>query len=277
MAKRDKAEAEALVCRMAQSEHPAAVLPDWIDAAQWGLVIGALEVGLARSAADLQSVQMLRNIRFRGAGEIADWDVFDPLCLHLLIRRRSDQQALASARLRRVQGGAEVTSCYCARVYDLTALAQSNRCCLEIGRICIDAAHVHDPDVLRALLAGLTRLAQQAQADILMGCASFRGADPVRHGAALAYLATHHLGPAALRPGRGAGQVFDLPSGAGVTQMTGLRHVPALLRLYLGLGGWVSDHAVLDPDLDTLHVFAAVEVAAIPQARLQALQHLAQG
>jgi hypothetical protein len=40
------------------------------------------------------------------------------------------------------------------------------------------------------------------------------------------------------------------------------------------LGGWVSDHAVIDPDLDTLHVFTAVEVARIPPARARALRAL---
>ncbi|MBA4351813.1 MAG: ornithine-acyl-ACP acyltransferase, partial [Rhodobacter sp.] len=35
---------------------------------------------------------------------------------------------------------------------------------------------------------------------------------------------------------------------------------------------WVSDHAVLDPDLDTLHVFTAVEIAAIPPVRARLLR-----
>ena len=30
------------------------------------------------------------------------------------------------------------------------------------------------------------------------------------------------------------------------------------------MGGWVSDHAVRDPGLGTLHVFTAVEIARIP-------------
>jgi hypothetical protein len=42
------------------------------------------------------------------------------------------------------------------------------------------------------------------------------------------------------------------------------------------MGGWVSDHAVLDPDLDTTHVFTALTIAAIPAPRTRALRALAQ-
>ena len=56
-----------------------------------------------------------------------------------------------------------------------------------------------------------------------------------------------------------------------------MRHMPPLLRTYLGMGGWVSDHAVIDRDLDTLHVFTGVEVGAIPDRRKRALRALAGG
>ena len=46
--------------------------------------------------------------------------------------------------------------------------------------------------------------------------------------------------------------------------------MPPLLRSYLAMGGWVSDHAVVDRDLDTLHVFTGLEIGAIPPARARA-------
>ncbi len=52
------------------------------------------------------------------------------------------------------------------------------------------------------------------------------------------------------------------------------KNVPPLLRMYLAMGGWVSDHAVIDRGLDTLHVLVAVPVADIPPARLRALTAL---
>ena len=36
--------------------------------------------------------------------------------------------------------------------------------------------------------------------------------------------------------------------------------LPPLLKFYLRLGGKVSDHAVIDRDLDTLHVFTYLDL-----------------
>jgi L-ornithine Nalpha-acyltransferase len=47
--------------------------------------------------------------------------------------------------------------------------------------------------------------------------------------------------------------------------------MPPLLRSYLAMGGWVSDHAVVDRDLNTLHVFTGLEIRAIPEARARRL------
>ena len=54
-----------------------------------------------------------------------------------------------------------------------------------------------------------------------------------------------------------------------------LHQMPPLLRTYLGMGGWVSDHAVIDRAMQTLHVFTGVEIAAIPPARVRALRAVA--
>ncbi len=50
------------------------------------------------------------------------------------------------------------------------------------------------------------------------------------------------------------------------------RPMPPLLRTYLAMGGWVSDHAVIDRALHTLHVLTVVEIAKIPPARAKALR-----
>jgi hypothetical protein len=38
------------------------------------------------------------------------------------------------------------------------------------------------------------------------------------------------------------------------------------------MGGWVSDHAVIDKQMDTLHVFTGLEISAIPDARKKLLR-----
>ncbi len=52
--------------------------------------------------------------------------------------------------------------------------------------------------------------------------------------------------------------------------------MPPLLRSYLLMGGWVSDHAVVDRQMNTLHVFTGLEISAIPAARKRLLRAVAQ-
>ena len=51
--------------------------------------------------------------------------------------------------------------------------------------------------------------------------------------------------------------------------------MPPLLRTYLIMGGWVSDHAVVDRQMNTLHVFTGLEIGAIPPARKKLLRAVA--
>jgi putative hemolysin len=53
-----------------------------------------------------------------------------------------------------------------------------------------------------------------------------------------------------------------------------MRRMPPLLKTYLMMGGWVSDHAVVDAQMNTLHVFTGVEIGSIPPARKRLLRAL---
>ena len=54
-----------------------------------------------------------------------------------------------------------------------------------------------------------------------------------------------------------------------------LQVMPPLLRAYLAMGGWVSDHAVVDRQMNTLHVFTGLETGAIPESRKRLLRAVA--
>ena len=54
-----------------------------------------------------------------------------------------------------------------------------------------------------------------------------------------------------------------------------MRAIPPLLRTYLAMGGWVSDHAVIDRQMNTIHVFTGVEIDRVPVARARALRAIA--
>jgi putative hemolysin len=167
----------------------------------------------------------------------------------------------------------QIGGSYSAQFYDLTPFSAQPGPMMELGRFCTHP-EASNPDVLRLALAAITRLVEGAGVTLMFGCSSFTGADPARHAEALAHLGRNHLAPVGQGPGRRGVACVTLPNLVADPRRA-LAALPPLLRSYLTMGGWVSDHAVIDPDLDTLHVFTAVEVARIPPARARALRALA--
>ena len=237
---------------------------------------GLYTAALISGDSDLTEAQALRHLAFRrhimpdlgAAGARGhDSDTFDPLCRHLLVREASGA-LVACCRILGFVQGQDLSSSYAAQVYDLTRLSAFPGMRLELGRFCLHPAR-HDPDILRLIWGALTAVVDSEAVTLLFGCSSFVGAEPGPHLPALAAL-RRHIGPAAYLPGpRAAGRVA-FPDGRGAPG-----GLPPLLRTYLTMGGWVSDHAVIDRDLDTLHVFTALPIARIPAARARALRAVA--
>lgn len=226
----------------------------------------------AETAQDLLSAQRLRHLCFRG-GEGLDADSHDATAQHWLVQDAGGG-LLACFRLIPVTMTDHLATCYSARFFDLAPMSGLPFPMLELGRFCI-RPDVADPDVLRLAWGALAGVVDDLGAGVLFGCTSFRGADPARHVPALSALASAHLGPPARRPQARGADAVPLPPGPPDDPRAALAGLPTLLRTYLGMGGWVADRAVPDPDLDTLVVFTAVEIAAIPPARARALRAIA--
>lgn len=189
----------------------------------------------------------LRARLFRNGAD--DRDPFDAEARHLTVDGPGG--AVACARVA-VQTGTAVLRGYTAQFYDLAPFAAHFPKVLEVGRVGI-LPEGADPDVPRLLLAALARIVEAEGIAALHGCSSFPS-----DGAGMARL-SGRTAPDAWRPRRRSPDAEPLPDTPGP--------LPPLLRAWLALGAGVSDHAVRDPDLDTLHVFTALPVAAIPPAR----------
>ncbi len=197
----------------------------------------------------------------------------DELSAHVMVE--NDAGLLAYFRVMLFGWGAGLELGYAARFYDVAPLSRYARPIAEMGRFCVAPGGVH-PDVLRLAWGTMTRMVDEAHAGLLVGCSSFRGAGWAAHRAGLALLAAEFLGPGEHLPGRKAAEVVDLRLAGPVgDRRAALAALPPLLRTYLGMGGWVSDHAVVDRELDTLHVFTCVEVDRVPPARAASLRALA--
>lgn len=235
------------------------------------LIRGLYVARLARSQADIAAALALRQLVFRtrrGLPDLSDADAFDTACDHILVTT-AQGTLVACCRVLRLPNGARADRSYSAQFYDLATLHQIPAPMIELGRFCLHPDH-SDPDILRLAWGFLTRLVDADQARLLFGCTSFDGADPAPHLPALAWLARRHLRPI---PSHAPARIALAPLAPQAPMLP--PPLPPLLRTYLTMGGWVSDHAVIDQDLNTLHVLTALDVACIPPARARALRALA--
>ncbi|WP_114964404.1 GNAT family N-acetyltransferase [Alkalilacustris brevis] len=250
------------------------------------LSMGRYRARFGTSAQDIDTARRLRHAAFiaarsggaEGAAAGRDGDALDSRCRHVLVEEAATGALVCCFRVLDLPRGTAIGSSYSAQFYDLSRLGAYPGRILEIGRFCIDPART-DPDILRMAWAFLTRLVDAQGIELLIGCSSFEGTDPARYAAAFGLLRARHLAPPRWRPaGRAPERVrFDALPGADDPPDTrrALRELPPLLRSYLTLGGWVSDHAVIDRQLDTLHVFTGLEIRAIPPARARLMRAVA--
>lgn len=240
------------------------------------LMRGRYLVRFAASGADVARAQALRGRAFRG-GRCSDADAYDGCCRHLLIEERASGTLVATSRLRAFRSGAEAGLSYAAQYYDLAPLSAFPDAMVELGRFCLHPER-HDPDILRLAWGAITACVDRERAGMLFGCVSFRGTDAAAYPDAFAALRAGHLGPARWLPGIKAGRVVRFgqwPEARPADPRAALAQMPPLLRSYLAMGGWVSDHAVVDAGLDTIHVFTALEVGRVPAARSRSLRLIA--
>jgi putative hemolysin len=243
---------------------------------------GAYTVRFACSVEDIQRCQQLRHRCFveQAGGEARvggiETDKFDSLCDHLMVE---DQAGLLMCcyRLMSITSGAEINSSYSAQYYDLERLSGYAAPMLELGRFCVDP-DIRDPDVLRIAWGMLAAVVDARSVGLLFGCSSFAGIDAGMYRQGLDLLAERHRAPKVWHPDVKASQVVHFGADAQVVtdRKLAMAQVPALLKTYLSMGGWVSDHAVIDTAMNTLHVFTGVEIANIPPARAKALRAVAE-
>lgn len=241
---------------------------------------GRYAARLAESEADLRAAQRLRYLAFiadTGAAprpEGLDADGFDGLCRHVLVEEVRTGALVCCFRLLPLRAGTEIGRSYSAQYYNLARLAAFDGPMVEMGRFCIHPAW-KDPDILRVAWGAMTRFVDAEGVEMLFGCSSFHGTEAEEYLDAFAMLKERHLAPKRWLPRVKAPNVFRF---ARVLRLRkpdlklAMLKMPPLLRSYLVMGGWVSDHAVVDRDLNTLHVFTGLEIRAIPPARKRLLR-----
>ena len=238
------------------------------------LTRGKYQAAVAASADELTEAQALRGLCFGKSGP--DTDTFDDICLHVLVRDVRSGTLVCCYRLLVLEDGSQVERCYSAQYYGLAALTEFQGRMVELGRFCIHPEWT-DPDILRVAWGAMTRLVDDQGIEMLFGCSSFAGTETERYLDAFAMLKARHLAPKRWLPRVKAPEIFRYAARLRrkPDAKKAMLKMPPLLRTYLMMGGWVSDHAVVDRQMNTLHVFTGLEIGAIPPARKKLLRAVA--
>ncbi len=243
---------------------------------------GRYAARLAETDADLATAQALRYLCFIANGgkereDRRDSDAFDSRCQHMLVEDTRSGELVCCFRLMPLAGGAEIGNCYSAQYYELDALRDFDGPMVEMGRFCIHP-DVKDADVLRVAWGAMTKFVDDHNVEMLFGCSSFWGTEAETYLDAFDVLAERHLAPKRWLPKVKAPKVVRFAAERlrrPLDRKMAMLRMPPLLKTYLLMGGWVSDHAVVDTDMNTLHVFTGLEIKAIPPARAKALRAVA--
>ncbi len=233
-----------------------------------GITAGSLEVIIANNAADIEAAQKLRYAVFceeRGAKPTAemalqkrDFDEFDDYCDHLLVVDHQPQggyRVVGTYRMLRREGAEKLGRFYSESEFDISAIKRCEDPILEVGRSCVHA-DFRGRAAMQLLWRGIGAYMNKFNIALLFGCASFHGVDPQEHRAALSYLHHYHLAPPELRsvalPSRYV--EMNLMPKEEIDVKRAFAGLPALIKGYLRLGGYIGQGAVIDAEYNTLDV-----------------------
>ncbi|MEM8790915.1 MAG: GNAT family N-acyltransferase [Pseudomonadota bacterium] len=246
---------------------------------------GKFRARLAETAEDVLACQHLRYLTFietrhvdRGTNDARlDTDEFDAYCSHVMVEETRTGQLVCCFRMLPMANGSEIWRSYAAKYYELSALETYPGKMVEMGRFCIHPAW-RDANILRVAWAAMTKFVDQEGVELLFGCSSFYGVDAEEYADAFALLKERHIAPKRWLPRVKARRIFPFKKKLRLRKPNlklAMKGMPPLLRTYLVMGGWVSDHAVIDNELNTLHVFTGVEIKRVPPKRARLLRGIA--
>lgn len=222
-------------------------------------------VKLAETEAELKAAQRLRYDVFvqelGGGGEMVDHDArlerdrFDPYFDHMLAHDDATGEVVGVYRLLPGERAADIGQFYSEDEYDLTVLKQSGRKLLELGRSCVHPDY-RGGTAMYHLWNGLAGYVNERGIEVLFGVASFHGTDVQPLAQPLSMLHHNHLAPPDLRV-RAQPDVFqtmNLVARDALDRRAAMVQVPALIKAYLRLGGFVGEGAFIDHAFNTTDV-----------------------
>ena len=248
------------------------------------IIVGNLELKLAKNSYDIEAAQKLRYRVFyeeMGANPSPqvkrlrlDHDEFDDGADHLLVTDRRLRNNLSGGGRHPVIGTYRLLqrahldpsqSFYTANEFDISKILSFPGKILELGRSCVDINY-RNRVTLQLLWQGIAAYVFSHKIDLMFGCASFPGTQPEIHQPALAYLRSQHQAPQIIRPSALPKKYIDMASKheAIDDEVIKINNLPPLIKGYIRVGGQVGDGAVIDSQFNTTDVCVVVKTESLP-------------
>ena len=252
---------------------------------------GTLEVRLATTKSEIRKAQKLRfKVFFEEGGAIPDRKAsltrrdicaFDRICDHLLVIDHAAKskrlglpkpKVVGTYRLLRQDIAEAHTGFYSASEFEIAPLLARHpgKKFLELGRSCVLSEYrtKHSIDLL---WQGIASYLNHHSIDVMIGCASFHGVNPLKIAAPLSFLASQSaaneiwsakaLGKNAIPMNYIAADSLDMKKA--------VQALPPLIKAYWRIGAMFGQGAVIDPAFRTIDVLVVLPVAQIDARYMQ--------
>lgn len=244
---------------------------------------GNLEVMIASRPEEIRASQELRYRVFveemgakpspEAKAARRDIDRYDEVCDHLLVvEHQSDGglRVVGTYRLLRREAMKKVGRFYSEGEFNIDPILNLKGEILEVGRSCVDR-DFRNRAVMQLLWRGIGAYVSKFNVQIMFGCASFHGINPQEHAHALSYLYHYHLAPEEIRS-RALPERYNemnLMPKEEVNAKAAFVSLPALIKGYLRLSGYIGRGAVIDEEYNTVDVGIIVKTDLVTEKYAQ--------
>ena len=235
------------------------------------------EIKTAETFEELQSVLRLRYEVFVKEGlkkrklSGVDFDRYDLMGDHVLIRRKDDKRALGTYRLLSSEFTDEF---YSQSEFDMSDFINSPGNKLELGRACIHK-DFRSGSAISIVWKGLGKYAQLTKADYFFGCSSVKTTDAKESMAIFQELKTEHFdGQFEVRP-LPEFKFDSYPSFVEPEiQKIAVDKIPTLLKSYLKAGSKIAGLPAYDRDFQCIDFLTILNLSKVdPRYRERYFQH----
>lgn len=246
-----------------------------------GITSGPIKVRLAKNDKEIIAAQELRYDVFYteyGANPLndemralkRDMDGFDKIADHLIVidTRITDKidRIVGTYRLLRQPVAERNGGFYTKDEYDISPLLRNCTHMLELGRSCTHVDYRTRP-VMQLLWQAIAEYITYYDNDVMFGCASFFGTNIEEIRESLSYLYHFHLAPEKYCPTAlpAIAQNMNIIPKSEINAKKAFMNLPALIKGYLRLGGFIGNGAVIDTQFNTVDVCIIVKTGLLSE------------